>query len=224
MIIVYRACAVGSYKERPIEDKFDLVKTCFGSFRKAFEGLDYNLVVLLDKPTAQFRQIFEGVDTVEETFYSSFDEGNIKSFHRQIELGMEHGGPFLFIEDDYLFLPTAGKHIYDALHTEESEEFFITPYDHPDYYRDERHQYERIVRMMGDYHWGSVSATTLTFGGTRKALEAERSTILSYGWADYPMWCDVTKRTPLYAAIPSLATHMETPHLAPGVNWLENLS
>lgn len=212
MNIIYRACSTGNAdKVRPIQDKYILVKTCFDSFIKAFEGVDYSLTVLLDKPTPEFREIFKG-HTLEESFHTTFDEGNTGSFHRQLEIATDSATPyFFFVEDDYLFVPQAGKHIVDFV---KNNSGFFTPYDHPDYYRDERHLYERNV-VVYSHHWGSVSATTLTFGGHRDTLLSEIDTIKRYGWADYPMWLDITQRHKLYAPLPSLATHMESEHLAP---------
>lgn len=219
MIIIYRACSTGNpEKKRPIQDKYELVSTCFASFKQAFKNTQHTLVVLLDKPTPQFRDIFKG-EKMEETFYSTFDEGNIQSFHRQIEIALEAKQPFLFVEDDYYFLPSAGAYI-EAFTA--SQTGFYTPYDHPDYYRDERHVYDRTIALAG-CHWGTVSATTLTFGGDYESLLKEHETMKRYGWADYPMWCDITKRVPLYAPIPTLATHMENDHLAPLFDTLKTL-
>ena len=40
-----------------------------------------------------------------------------------------------------------------------------------------------------------------------------------YGWADHPMWLDITKRKKLYYPIPSLATHTEIEYLSPSIDW-----
>lgn len=212
MLILYRACSTGSpLKNRPIEGKYELVKYCFESFIEAFKDVDYKLIVLLDKPTPKFRELFKDYEVI-ESFYGSFDEGNIKSFHKQIDLALEHKDKFFFIEDDYYFLPNAGEVLSKVSLP------FWTPYDHPGYYSEDIHKYTKEV-IVDKWHWMSVISTTLTFGGTHEALQKEYSVMTKYGWADHPMWCDVTKRTKLYAAVPSLATHMETEHLAPLVDW-----
>ncbi len=219
MLIVYRACSTGNpQKIRPIEGKFELVKTCFNSFLKAFQDVDCKLVILLDKPTMEFRELFKGFE-VEETYYSNFTEGNIYSFHRQIDLANESKDNFFFIEDDYFFLPSSGKIIEKALTDPDMINGFLTPYDHPGYYSEETHNYKKEVKLLGGHHFQSVISTTLTFGGKYKSLVNEAQTMKKYGWTDHPMWCDITQRVPLYAPIPTLATHMETPYLAPGVNW-----
>lgn len=207
MRIIYRACSVGSEKERPINGKIELVKFCFNSFKKAFEGLDYELIVLLDKPNNDLRNIFKGEQT-EESFYSDFNEGNVRSFHRQLDLA---GGSdrFMLVEDDYYFVPGSGRKLLCL-------EFpFFTPYDHPGYYTESTHDYKRNVEYTDGHHWQTVISTTLTFGGQGWALEQEMDTLKKYGWADHPMWCDITQRLPLYSPIPTLATHCETPHLSP---------
>lgn len=215
MIVIYRACSTGNPdKERPIRGKINLVSRCFKSFLRAFEGVEYDFIALLDKPNSELRSVFEGYKT-EETYYSSFTEGNVGSFHRQIELGLKSKDDFLFVEDDYLWLPESGKKVAAAL----KELPFITPYDHPRYYDEEIHQYPREVEWVGNHHWADIMSTTLTFGGQYDSLKRESETMKKYGWADHDMWCDITQREKLYAPIPTLATHMETPHLANGVDW-----
>lgn len=217
MLVVYRACSVGSSKPRPIEGKIELVRRCYESFLEAFKGVDYELKVLLDKPSAELREIF-GPDC-EETFYGSFTEGNTKSFHRQIDLALEAEDDFLFVEDDYLWIPGAGKVIQDTL----EELPFITPYLHPGYFTEDTHNYKKEVRLVNDRVWFGVVSTTLTFGGKYQSLLEEHETMRKYGWADHPMWCDITQRIPLYTPANTLATHCETPWLAPTYDWFEML-
>lgn len=213
MYVVYRACSKGNpLKERPIKDKFELVKVCFSSFLRAFRGVDYKLTILLDKPNSDFRELFKGYD-VEESYYSDFTEGNTKSFHRQIDLALKRKDKFFFIEDDYFFLPSAGKILSKV------DLPFFTPYDHPRYYDEEIHKYKKDVVISGNHHWQSVISTTLTFGGRYESLVSEADTMKKYGWMDHSMWCDITQRASLFSAVPSLATHMETPHLAPLIKW-----
>lgn len=223
LTVIYRACSTGNPdKIRPIQDKYDLVKTCFNSMLRAFGGVEYKLIVLLDKPTNEFRDIFNcmSLDGYEETFYIDWNEGNVKSFHRQLDIarsGLElrGRGEFLLVEDDYYFLPGSGTIISKAV----KELPFITPYDHPGYYSEKTHHYKKDVVIAGGHHWMNVISTTLTFGGQCSYLRKEIDTMKKYAWADHPMWCDVTKRIPLYAPIPSLATHMETQYLAPVIDW-----
>lgn len=214
MIIIYRACSVGNPdKHRPIEGKYELVKYCFESFLKAFEGLEYRLVVLLDKPTPKFRELFKGYE-VEETFYTSFNEGNINSFHRQIDLACDYGGDsFMFVEDDYYFFPYAGEKIIG------NDLPFFTPYDHPDHYVNPEFDFERKLVIDNGHHWVDTLSTTLTFGGKTEILCKEAETMKKYGWADHPMWKDITKRWRLYSPIPTLATHMENEWLATNVEY-----
>lgn len=215
MIVIYRACSVGTSKKRPIEDKIELVRICFNSFRDAFKGVKHDLIVLLDKPNQALRNIFEGINKREEFFYPSFDEGNTGTFHRQIEIALERKDQFFFVEDDYYFLPESGRKIVEALKHFD----FLTPYDHPGYYREKIHKYKRDIKLIGDQHWQTVISTTLTFAGKYGVLREEFATMQKYGWADHPMWCDITKRYKLWSPIPTLATHMEKPHLSPCVDW-----
>lgn len=215
MKIIYRACSVGNpNKNRPIKDRVKLVQICFASFLDAFSTVDYDLTILLDKPTNEYRDVFEGFE-VEESYYSNFNEGNIKSFHRQIDIALEAYDDFMFCEDDYYWLPSAGQTIEKAI----KELPLITPYLHPAYFAEGQFDYKKTVKLVGDHVWMETMSTTLTFAGQRDVLRSESKVMKSYGWADHPMFCDITKRVPLYTPIPSLATHMEVEWLAPTVNW-----
>lgn len=219
MIIIYRACSQGNpSKNRPITPKVELVRRCFGSFLKAFDGVECEVRILLDKPTNEFREIFKGFK-VEESYYADFNEGNIRSFHRQLDIACESDHPdFLLIEDDYYFLPHAGKVI------EGNALSFYTPYDHPRHYDEDGHMNERqLITVDNNWHWRTIKSTTLTFGGKTDFLRDEVATMKKYGWADHPMWVDVTQRVALWSPIPSLATHMEVEHLSFCIDWDFNL-
>lgn len=216
MLVIYRACSTGNpNKHRPLKgDKVDLVKYCFDSFVEAFKDVDHKLVCLLDKPTNRLRSVFKG-HKIEETYYSDFTSGNIGSFHRQLDLAHESGECYLLVEDDYYFLSNSGEKIKQAVETFD----FVTPYDHIGYYTEDTHDYPRDIKLVGNHHWGSILSTTLTFGGKPEPLHEEIDKIKSYGWADHPMWADVTNDYTLYAAIPTLATHMETEFLSPCTDY-----
>lgn len=199
-------------KVRPISSRPELLTTCFQSFIAAFKGTEYDLTILLDKPTNEYRTIYKGYK-VEESYYSDFNEGNTKSFHRQLDLAIEGKRQYLLVEDDYYFVPQAGKIISTCTLP------FFTPYLHPDYFSGHTHTEKKDVIDHKNTCWMSVQATTLTFGGQYDALLREYETMKKYGWADYPMWCDVTQREKLYTPIPTLATHMEHEMLSPFTTW-----
>lgn len=209
-VIIYRACPAGFAKNKVIEDKHELVNLCFNSMLEAFDGIDYQLIVLLDKPSQKFRKLFEGHD-VRESFFGDLQNGNVKSFHKQLDLVMELKKDYLLVEDDYYFLPESGNIINEAI----SSLPFITPYDHPDYYYSDLHAYKRDVIVEAGHHWQTVDSTTLTFGGQYEVLKEMVDTIKDYGITDHPMWKDVTGKYPLYSPIPTLSTHMETEFISP---------
>lgn len=211
-LIVYRACPQGNAKNKIIEDKYELVKYCFNSFVTAFKGVDHTLKILLDKPDNKFRGLFKGYD-VEESYHSGLSEGNVRSFHRQIDLALEHGECYLFVEDDYYFFPHAGMIMEQAV------QMFtlVSPYDHPAHYEGEFLAFGSSLVSVAGRHWRTIPSTTLTFGGGIETLAMEAETMKKYGWGDHPMFLDVTRRYPLYSPIPTLATHMEVGMLSPNV-------
>lgn len=212
MTIILRATSEGNpNKPRPINDRATMLAVCFDSFKQAFAEVDYTLICLLDKPTPWLRDIYMG-ETTEETNYNGFDQGNTRSFHRQLDLALESGDRYLLVEDDYLWLPEAGKILSKC-----SLPFF-SPYDHPDHYAGEYNPPNTLTLDAGR-HWRKDVSNTLTFGGQPDALKQEFQVLKSYGWVDDKMWKDVTQRVPLYSPIPTLATHLETYTLSPNIDW-----
>jgi hypothetical protein len=212
MIIIYRACPnKNPVKNLIVEPKEELIRVCFKSFKEAFKGVDYKLIVLVDKPNQKTAEIFKNCE-VEETSYNDWNEGNIKSFHRQLDLAASYQGEkFLLVEDDYLWVPGAGE-IIDAIDFP-----FFTPYDHPHHYplREE-------VFLSSGRHWRTNISTTLTFGGKVECLKKVAPTMKLYGWNDHKMWMDILendKDIQLWSPIPSLATHAEPEVLAPFLDW-----
>lgn len=212
---VYRTYPQENSKPRPFKGtKLELIKICFNSFLKAFEGVDLDLVILLDKTNNEHREIFKGYKT-EESFYSGTIDSIVKSLHRAIDIALEKQNKFILVEDDHYFLPGAGKIIEKALDDLE----FLTAYDHPAHYDLNSYNYKRDVRLIGGQHWITVMSTTHSFAGQYQALKDEADLIKSYGFRDHVAWCDVTQRHKLWCPIPTLSTHVETGQLAPNVVW-----
>jgi hypothetical protein len=204
-------------KKRPSNlSKMELVKYCYESVITAFPRSE--ITFLVDKPNLELINLIDScpnLHTIATFHFGSWDEGNIGTFHNQLDLAVKDGGKVLLLEDDYFFLPGAEYIIENALDKLE----FLTPYDHPGYYTEDIHNYKREIIVAGGHHWQTITSTTLTFATTSKALENVIETMKKYGWQDHNMWLEITKNHKLYSPIPSLATHMESPYLAPAINW-----
>lgn len=219
MTVLYRLCPEGNpLKQRPIQPKLNLILTCFQSFVQAFESVHPKVWFLVDKPNDKLMEIVEGCPfpyKVETFRFGDWGSGNEGTFKRQVEIAAELEGKVFFLEDDYYLLPEAGKVIAEALDTLE----VLTPYDHPGYYTEEGHRYRREIKIASNRHWQTVKDTTLTFATHADMVRQEIEVMKSCGWVDIKLWVELSKRHQLWAPIPSLATHMETPYLSPVINW-----
>lgn len=219
MNVLYRMCGSGSTtKHRPQDmDKSQLVQTCYNSFITAFMDVQPHVTFLIDKPTLDLVKLADACPfqhDIEIFHFGDFNEGNIGTFHRQLDLA-ENMDKVLFLEDDYYFLPDAGKIINEALEVFD----FLTPYDHPGYYNEPVHHYKREVEVAVGRHWQTVISTCLTFAGHGNTIKGIKDVMKDFGWADHPMWVEITKHYKLWSPIPSLATHMEVEYLSPNVSW-----
>lgn len=213
-------CGSGSTtKHRPQDmDKSQLVQTCYNSFITAFMDVQPRVTFLIDKPTLDLVKLADACPfqhDIEIFHFNDFNEGNIGTFHRQLDLA-ENMDKVLFLEDDYYFLPDAGSTINLALDTLE----IITPYDHPGYYTEDVHVCRgKQVKLAAGHHWQDVLSTCLTFACKGSFIKEEKETMKKFGWADHPMWCELTQWHTLWSPIPTLATHMEVEYLSPNIRW-----
>jgi hypothetical protein len=219
MHVLYRLCPYGNIlKRRPVTGgKQGLIECCYPSFLKAFEKIRPQVVFILDKPNPWLVDLVSSCPfphQIESYAYPDLSQGNTQTFHRQLDLAADMDKVF-FLEDDYYLLPECGEALEKAI----DELEVVTPYDHPGYYSEQQHDYPRTVKVVGNHHWQTVSSTCLTFATIGKFIKQEIDCMKKYGWADHPMWLDLTQRHKLWAPIPSLATHMEIEVLAPVVDW-----
>ncbi len=117
MLAIYRTYPLDTNKVRPFKgNKIELIKVCFDSFLQAFDGVKLDLIVLMDKPNAALREIFDGYNT-EESFYVGTIPSTVNSLFRAIDIVLDKKDKFILAEDDHYFLPGSGKIIEDALDT-----------------------------------------------------------------------------------------------------------
>lgn len=218
MKVFYRITSIPSInKHRPIKgDKLDLIKFCLNSFVKAFPS--YNIHFIVDKPTYELMDVIDNCGakhTVETLQTDDWNSGNIASFHRQLDLASEVDDYVFFVEDDYYFRPI--KNLQDILMDALDYSDFVSPYQHPEMVKKEK----GLVNGFGEFSWRSIPSTTLTFATHSRHIRERLPLMKKYGWADEPMWLELTdeKGLSLVQPSPSLATHMETEWLSPSVDW-----
>jgi len=219
MVIVYRLCPEGNpLKKRPIWPKMDLVTTCFKSVMEAFKGTQTTFHFILDKATPELIALVKSCPfqyVIEPFREPSWEIGNEVTYFRQLDIASETTDKVLLLEDDYYFLQDTGKTLINAL----DELDFVTPYDHPGYYTEHKHDYLKEVRLVGDYHFMKIIDTTLTFGArSGKLIKDNLAEFKSNSVWDEKIWKKLANYG-LWCPIPSLATHMETDYLAPSIKW-----
>ena len=216
--VFYRICPNLSTKS-PVfsDDKLALTMFSLRSFRKAFENIDYKITFILDSCPAIYREKINKLITADKTFFTGVEMGNRGSLLKQIELAalLENQDKVYLAEDDYIYLPGAGRKLVEALDVFDS----VTLYDHPDYYQEPHKSYGGEVKIYAQHHWVSRISTCFSFGAKAEFIKENKRIITKYAPIDYQMWCDITKKSQLYSPIPSLATHLVAWLLAPNVNW-----
>lgn len=207
MKVLYRLTSINSInKIRPVElDKQGLIKLCMDSFVEAFKSVEPFIYFIIDKPTIELVELCDNIPLdheMEILHTDDWNSGNIASFHRQVDIARETDDDVFFLEDDYFFLPNAGEKMLEGLKKYE----YVSPYHHP----------SKEPKSDVIDGWQLIPSTTLTFATNPKYLPKD---IKEFGWAEEQIWAEIWKNYRLAQPIPSLATHMETPFLAPSVDW-----
>jgi len=197
--------------------KLDLIELCLNSAAKAFKG---DWIILIDKPTIELTKLVRKIvpsAKIEILRYENWNDGNTGSFHRQLDIASEIDGNVYFLEDDHYLLPNAGEEIEKAL----ARYDFVTHYLHPDYLTSPVHKYKKNIEIIDNQVWMECSSTVLSFGTHGKIIRDNIDMMKPYGWADQPMFEELTKRYTLMTPIPTLGTHMEVEWLSP-YDWRFN--
>ncbi len=145
----------------------------------------------------------------------------------------------LFVEDDYLWLPEA---IFEMVETMRniSDVDYLTPYDHPVRYDDtfcggvDLPHWGNKIFQFGNRHYRSQESTCMTYMTLGKVLKEDLSLHLEYSPEDKKCpndrelfrrlqqlggYNDLKQRRLLVGPMPSLATHLHVPYLAPVIDW-----
>lgn len=223
MKIFYRLCPLTNpLKERPIKGKLNLIKACFYSFVEAFKDVKPEVHFILDNPTDELYYFLDGEckfkHVIEKHEHFTMEGGNHATFFRQLDLASQTDDKVLLLEDDYFFLPEAGKLLDKALDTLD----IVTPYDHPQYYVEQNHlDLDRKLCLVGTHHFATTKDTTLTFATKGRLIRENIELFKSHSFWDAHMWKEIGEKTQLklWYPIPSLATHMESQFLSPSIKW-----
>jgi len=147
-----------------------------------------------------------------------------------------------FVEDDYLWLPESVSEIIHILLKEEGVDY-VTPYDHPVrydkkfYFGVDLPHWNNEIYLGKSRHFRSQESTCMTFATRGKTIKEDINLHLVYSPEEMKCPNDrelfrrlqclggynnaVTKRRLLVGPVPSLATHVHLPYLAPIIDWEE---
>ncbi len=235
---IYRSSGATNLKNRP--DFFDKT-AALGSFLRALEGLDspHETLFLNDGPIPEERaRLMRGAGRAIDLP----GLGNSGSCRRALAEASAPGPPdtdLVYIsEDDYLYLPEAFRDLAAAAEAIPEAAYF-TLYDHRDRYTrdDDADGGKARVFLAGGRHWRTVESSCMSYGARLGALRADLAIHLRALRGEIPedraMWRQIQglgwrgalrrglrpRGRRLVSPIPTLATHLETEYLAPGVDW-----
>lgn len=228
------------------DDKLALTRFGLESLQLALSGVNARLLAILDGCPDTYEhlidELFPGPGT---TITHAGGVGNFATFGMQAQwlLEQEASDTVFFAEDDYYYRPGTFTSMLDFLHSGDDIDF-ITPYEHPDYYRRAMHRYRKQPREYDGHAWQKVSSTCLTFMTSRQTLRSTWPVFESYcrGVRDSSVWTALTRFPPhpsnagvflkalrflprqvllgpgykLWCPTPGFATHLESAHIAPG--------
>lgn|GEM_PF-1520591 len=146
----------------------------------------------------------------------------------------------LFVEDDYLWLPEAIQEMNQTMDAI-PEVDYLTPYDHPvrydfGYYGGvDLPHWENRIFLNGNRHYRSQESTCMTFMTRGRVIKQDRNLHLMYSPGDKKCPNDrelfrrlqhlggnihnIDEKRLLLGPMPSLATHVHEPYLAPTIDW-----
>lgn len=179
------------------EDKYLLSEICLRSFRSSVGTLRAKVWVLLDACPEEYAELFQKYFAPEDLVVLRLPGiGNGKTFLRQIEILVEQQDADLvyFAEDDYIYRPDEFKLMIDFMQSH-NDVHFVSPYDHPEYYRMELLRKPSWIRCFQERHWRTAATTCLTFLTTRSTLRRTQWMFRSFAWRNYDwsLWMSLTK-------------------------------
>lgn len=178
------------------DNKYELSRVCLESFYNAVKKVNAYIYIILDGCPAEYKALFEktllGIDF---EFIEKDSVGNAQTFSLQMDilLGQNKSDIIYFAEDDYFYLENAFTEMLKGI--KDNRVDFLSPYDHPDTYNTELHNYKKNYLKIEGYNWGIMSSTTMTFMTTKSTLKETRHIFDTYTIRNYDasLWLSMTK-------------------------------
>lgn len=179
------------------DSKIKLAEFCIKSFKDSLGPITAKIWVILDGCPNEFKHLFNKYfDFDQLVFIETNSIGNLATFDLQIKILLNQADSeyVFFAEDDYYYKPNEFPKLLSLL-KENTHIDFVTPYDHPDYYKLQFHGYRSRIQPSSDHYWHEVSSTCLTFLTKKSVLSETQNVLHSYakGDLDSSMWLSLTK-------------------------------
>lgn len=219
MTVFYRLCDIPSTNPSPVyqDAKLKLNELCLRSFVLAFRDVKPKVVFICDYCPEKYKDLIEKeVPFEKEIIFTTL--GINGSCLKQYELAEEiEDDVFLFQECDYVYRPSVGTQVYEAI----KEFTLFSPYDHLNFYIDRNiHSPFTEINLFNNQHYRTAERNTMTFGMTKKAFEENKSILKKWGYLDNEVWYEMRANGyDLHVPIPAMATHMVKDYLAPCIPW-----
>lgn len=180
------------------DDKFKLSEICLKSFKYSIGSLKVKMFVLLDSCPDEYSELFRKYFEEDDLELIHLDHaGNGETFRLQIELLLsQNNSEIIYLaEDDYLYLPGQFYELIDFLQ-KQNNHCFVSPYNHPDYYTMNIHEYRFDEIGYEHRNWRTAGSTCLTFLTSRSALLKTKDVFLTYSKKNYDtsIWFCLTKK------------------------------
>ncbi len=225
--LYYRICDQGYPKEKP---SYITKEHCLANAIREFPVCDVEWHVLADNISEETYQMI--LKYLSANVINRVSVGNGAGTFRMVyESAIEQDDDTLvyFLEDDYLHVPHSLDYLKEAAVCNYAD--YLTLYDHPDKYKNEKNPYitkggeASYVYWCGHRHWKITNSTTMTFAAFANVLKKDKNTF--FRWTDgrhpwdFIIFTDLIKMKDrsLVCPIPSCSTHGESSMLANGVDW-----
>jgi hypothetical protein len=212
MIILLRISPKSFNKPLPlgIRDKSEAVNLSLSSLVKA--GIGKHRVVVISDEWTHGAVPFKYEDWVEKP-----GVGNEGTFYTQTDIAIRYLDEevVLYLEDDYLWRPDT----LDSLEKACQILGFVSPYDHPAHYLEERFDKRYLTALVDGITYKTSPSNTLTFAAPAKLIKKHSETLKAYGIGDHEMFQKIIAEDNLWNPCYSFATHLVQDCLSPNVDW-----
>lgn len=179
--------------------KYEIFNHNLNSLKNSFGSLNVKLFFILDNCPAEFQDLVKDYffDYEYEFIIYNQRQGNIKTFLKQIDilLSQNYSNLIYFSEDDYLYKKNSIEQCVKIFQNENFDIDFLTPYENPDYYNIDFHDYKKKKINVNSFKLISVSCTTLTFLTSKEVLNKTKNIFrtFKYGNFDSSIFLSLTK-------------------------------